>query len=51
MTTTIKVKFRPSVEGTEGEIYYQLSHGKKQKSCAHITVSSPTNGMQKLKRW
>lgn len=31
MTTTIKVRFRPSGDGTEGEIYYQLSHGKKIK--------------------
>ncbi len=32
MTTTVKVRFRPSVEGTEGEIYYQLLHGQKTKT-------------------
>lgn len=32
MMTTIKVKFRPSVEGTEGEIYYQLYHGHMTKA-------------------
>lgn len=32
MMTTIKVKFRSSGEGTEGEIYYQLHHGHSTKA-------------------